>query len=55
MSGNLAFEQKKANYFLTTADGELPRRVPKNSDDEGSTNITSLLLLKLALYASKLR
>lgn len=43
-------------YFLAGATAPPPpRNTLKNSDDEGSSTMTSLLLLKLALYASRLR
>jgi len=44
-------------YFLAGAGAGLvpPRNDLKNSDPDGSSTITSPLLLKLALYASRLR
>ncbi len=36
-------------YFLAGVAAALPRNTLKNSEDEGSTTITSLFLLKLAL------
>lgn len=45
------------NYFFAglSAPAPLPRKALKKSDDDGSTTMTSLFLLKLALYASRLR
>lgn len=43
-------------YFLGVAAGDEPPRITlKNSLEAGSSTITSLLPLKLALYASRLR
>ena len=45
-------------YFLGAGGGAPrlpPRKALKNSDDDGSSTIRSLFLLKLVLYASRLR
>lgn len=50
--------QSKAAYFFAGAAGAgapPPRKALKKSEADGSMTITSLFLLKLCLYASRLR
>ena len=52
----LARQRGSGAHFLAGAAGAaLPLNALKNSDEDGSTTITSPFLLKLARYASRLR
>lgn len=53
----IASQKLLKSHFLPAAPAleAPPRMALKNSDELGSSTITSLFLLKLALYASKLR